>query len=391
MSKTDFEPIKILHVTIGDGNYGGIASFLYSYYSHMDHNKVHFDFLYCGENSMQSLERTQILENSKITTFHVLSPTNNGIREYKALLCELKEYFKKNHYDIVHINTSNVYVCASVSYALKGQAFLIIHSHNTRATMRCENSIKYFIKNLLKVLCRKYVLQKGNYYFACSNAAGENLFGRRILKTNKFKIIHNAIDISKYTYSREIRGRIKKNANYVFGHVGRLSKQKNPEFLVDIFAEIHKLIPNSELWMIGEGELLEKIKIKIEGLNLEDNVVLWGRRDDVADLMQAMDMFLFPSLYEGLSIVTIEAQAAGLPVIASDCISIEHKITNLVQFLPLDKGPKYWADEIIKLMANLPKRRDTSAEMISAGYEINQAAKSLEGFYTDIIRGNEQK
>lgn len=388
MAEDFLKPVTVLQVTIGDGSYGGVTSFLYSYYSHINHEKVHFDFLYCGENSMQSKMGTQALEGSQVTALHVLKPNNNGIGEHKKLLKELKKYFSENQYDIVHVNTANIYVCASIAYVLKGKSVLVLHSHNSKATERPGNIVKRLIKDVLRWPCRKYALKKGDYYFACSNAAGVNLFGKSILKSNRYRLINNAIDISKYVYNQETRARVLKTDNLIFGHVGRFTKQKNHDFLIEVYAEIHKTIPNSELWIIGEGELQREIETKIKELRLEDSVVIWGRRDDVADLMQAMDIFILPSLYEGLSIVCVEAQAAGLPIYASDSISGEHGLTNLVQFLPLKKGPQFWAKRIIHDVSNLPERRDMGQVIKQKGYEICSAAEWMQRFYIESAKTN---
>ena len=383
MAKEFLEPVNVLQVAIGDGSYGGVTSFLYSYYSHINHQEVHFDFLYCGENSMQSKIGTQVLKGSQVTALHILKPFNNGIREHIKLLKELKKYFSENHYDVVHVNTANIYVCASIAYVLKGKSVLVLHSHNSKATKQHGNAVKHLIKNVLRWPCRKYVLKKGDYYFACSNAAGASLFGKSILKSNKYRLINNAIDISKYVYNQEIRAQLRKTENLVFGHVGRFTKQKNHDFLIEVYAEIHKIVPKSELWIIGEGERQREIELKIKELHLVDSVIIWGRRNDIADLMQAMDVLLLPSFYEGLSIVSVEAQAAGLPIYASDCISEEHRLTELIQFLPLETGATAWAEKIIHDMKDLPQRRDMSQEIIEKGYEIRSAAEWLQKFYIE--------
>lgn len=380
------KPVRVLQVTIGDGSYGGVASFMYSYYSHMDHTKVHCDFLYCGENSMRSKEGTSALEGSSITTLHVIKPKDNGYKEYYELIKKLKKFFDANEYDIVHVNTSNVMVSACVAYALNGRAIYIAHSHNTKAVSANQSGIKEGIKDLIKFPARKYILAKADYYFACSRAAGNNLFGKAGVQSNKFKIIKNAIDLSSYVFNKKIREIYRKKNNIIIGHVGRLTAQKNPLFLIDIFSEIHKINPNTELWMVGEGELREKVQNRVKTLKLENNVTLWGRRNDVACLMQAMDCFVLPSLYEGLSIVAVEAQAAGLPVYASDCISDEHKVTDLVCFLPLESGAQYWAKKITDDMKDMPKRENMRSKMAESGYEITTASKYLEEFYISAIK-----
>lgn len=373
--------VKVLLVTIGDGSYGGVASFMYSYYSHMNHEKVHCDFLYCGENSMGSKEDSPALTGSKITTLHIMKSQNNGFREYSQLVKELKAFLNENCYDIVHVNTSNAMVSACVAYALNDKAVLIAHSHNTKAVLTNQGKIKEILKIIMKVPARKYILKKADYYFACSKTAGENLFGISVLRSDKFKIINNAIELSSYVYDPEIRKKYRKTDKTVIGHVGRLTGQKNPFFLIDVFSEIHKLNSSTELWMIGEGELLEGVQDRIKALGLESNITLWGRRNDVACLMQAMDIFILPSLYEGLSIVTVEAQAAGLPVYVSDSISEEHRVTNLVNFLPLASGASAWGRKITDDIRRMPVRRNMLTEMAGAGYEIETASKWLEEFY----------
>lgn len=376
--------VKVLQVTIGDGNYGGVASFMYSYYSHMDQRKIHCDFLYCGENSMQSKMDSPVLTNSKITVFHSMKAQNNGIKAYRGLLKNLKKFFDENQYDFVHINTSNALVSACIIYAVKKRSICIAHSHNTKAIGVNQNKMKALIKDIMKVLARNYILRKADYFFACSKAAGINLYGKRALKSSKFRLIRNAVDLSMYAYNPSVRARVRKTDKIVIGHVGRLTAQKNPFFLIDVFTEIHRLNPGTELWMVGEGELLEDVRKKIEEVELADSVVLWGRRNDVAELMQAMDIFILPSFYEGLSIVAVEAQAAGLPVYASDSISEEHGIVSLVQFLPLELGAGNWGKKIADDLRNLPVRRDMTKEMRKSGYEINQAGKWLEEFYLSV-------
>lgn len=378
-------PIKVLQVTIGDGSYGGVASFLFSYYSNMDREKVHCDFLYCGENSMQSKLDSPVLKDSVITTLHIIKPKDNGYREYSRLLRALKDFFNENKYDIVHINTSNVLVSACVISAVHNRAICIAHSHNTKAVVAHQNKLKGAVKDFLKMPGRAYVLKKADYYFACSIAAGENLFGVNALKSPKFRLIKNAIDLSEYVYDPGIRETVRNTGRFVIGHVGRLTQQKNPLFLLDVFYEIQKIDSNTELWMIGEGELEDTIRQKISQLGLQQSVVLWGRRNDVSALMQAMDVFMLPSLYEGLSIVAIEAQAAGLPVYASTSISKEHQVTQLVQFLPLSSGAKEWAKKITDDIGALPQRKNMTSEMEAVGYEITQASKQLQDFYMSLM------
>lgn len=380
------KPIKVLQVALGDGSYGGVASFLYAFYSHMNHHRVLCDFLYCSKNSMISKMNTEALKQSKVTALNAMKPADNGVNDYIKLLSELRKYFRENRYDIVHINTSNIYLCTSVLHSVPKETFCITHSHNTKPVIDDLRSIKRRMKELLVLPCRKYIMRQSDFYFACSKAAGLYLYGEGIIDNPKFKVICNAIDIERFRFNKDTRKRYRNTGNFVFGHVGRMTQQKNPFFLLKIFKEIHLRNPSSELWMIGEGELRQEIEKTIANLELSDSVKLLGRRDDVAELMQAMDAFIFPSLYEGLSIVTIEAQAAGLPIFASDSISVEHKVTKLMSFLSLKKSPAEWAESILISLKNTSERSDMSSELIAAGYEINSAAKKLEEFYLNEIK-----
>lgn len=380
------KPVKVLQVTLGDGSYGGVASFLYTFYSNMDHHRVLCDFLYCAKNSMASKMDTEALKQSKVTALDAIKPANNGPGDYAKLLPALKKYFRENSYDIVHINTSNIYLCACVLHSVPKGTICITHSHNTKPVVGDSHSLKRCIKDFLFLPCRKYVLHQSDYYFACSKAAGIHLYGVEILSNLKFKVIYNAIDVERFRFNKDIRKKYRNTENFVFGHVGRMTEQKNPFFLLKIFKEIHQRRPDSELWIIGEGELRQDIEKAIVDFKLTDSVKLLGRRDDVAELMQAMDAFIFPSLYEGLSIVTIEAQAAGLPIFASDSISPEHKVTELMSFLSLKQSPAEWADNILAALRKTNIRCDMSDELIAAGYEINNAAKDLENFYINAVK-----
>ena len=167
------------------------------------------------------------------------------------------------------------------------------------------------------------------------------------------------------------------------GHVGRFSYQKNHEFLIEIFNEIHKILSEAELLLIGDAvedkTYLNKAKQKVKDLGLEENVKFLGIRNDVPELMQTMDCFVLPSRFEGLPMVGIEAQAAGLPCYFSDVITEEVKITDLVNFISLNKSPKFWAKEVIK--SRNFKRKDISNKIIEAGFDINTEINKIEKFY----------
>ena len=380
--------VKVLQVTIGDGSFGGVTNFLYTFYSHMDHQKVHSDFLYCGENSMQSKIDDPMLSESHITTLHILKRNNNGFKEYCKLLPALIELFGREKYNIVHINSSNLFMNVCVAHALQGRAKLISHSHNTQATIQYSPRFKQIVKDLIRKPCQRFIISKADAMFACSRAAGENLFGAKGILNDKFKVINNAIDARKYEFSVEKRECLRRGYEdaLIVGFVGRLTDQKNPFFVIDIFREIQRRDNTAILWVVGEGELKEQVEVKIKEEYLEKQVKLLGRRGDVPDLMQAMDLFLAPSLYEGLSIVCVEAQAASLPVFASEVIPEEANLTDLITRISLDKTASEWADIIVSSMNQRPNRTSTYDSIVSAGFDINEEALKLERTYCSLMQ-----
>lgn len=378
-------PVRVLQVTIGDGTFGGIANFLYSFYSHMDHEKVRFDFLYCGENSLVSKIGSSVLSDSRITALHVMKQNNNGFKEYYRLMKELRRYFNNNKYHIIHINSSNLFVNTCITYLCHKKNICIAHSHNTKSPIEYSSFIKRQIKRAVRIPCQNYIVEKDNWLLACSTQAGEYLYSKKAIKGSKFRVINNAIDINKYIYNPQKRKLIRTDDKIIFGAVGRLADQKNPLFLIDIFNEIHKRNRNTVLWLVGDGELRCQVEKKVKYLGLDDAIVMMGMRNDIADLMQAMDIFLLPSLYEGFGFVLIEAQASGLPIFVSDSVTKEAKVTNLMEYIPLSVGAKGWADIILSKLVNIPERRDMSKELTEGGFDISNEAKKLEEFYISLI------
>ncbi|WP_138310460.1 MULTISPECIES: glycosyltransferase [unclassified Clostridium] len=378
-------PVRVLQITIGDGTFSGIANFLYSFYSHMNHEKVRFDFLYCGENSLASKMGSSVLRDSKITTLHVMKRNNNGFKEYYSLIKELRRYFEDNRYHIIHINSSNLFVNTCITCMCHKKNICIGHSHNTKSPIEYSSFIKKQIKKTVRIPCQKYIVEKDNWLLACSTQAGEYLYSEKAVQGPKFKVINNAIDINKYIYNPMKRKLLRTNDKIIFGTVGRLTNQKNPLFLIDIFNEIHKKNGNTMLWLVGDGELRHEVEEKVKHLGLNNDIVIMGVRNDIADLMQAMDIFLLPSLYEGLAFVLIEAQAAGLPIFVSDSVTKEAKVTNLLEYIPLSIGAKGWADTILSKLENIPERRNTGEQLIKAGFDICTEAKKLEEFYISLM------
>ena len=251
----------------------------------------------------------------------------------------------------------------------------IAHSHNIG--FQSKNKMKILIGDLFKKPLKKYA----THYFACSKLAGKWLFGE-----SDVKIIHNAVDYQKFQFNQARRDELRKELGLenklIIGNVGRFTNQKNHTFLVDIFQEIHKQNENAVLMLVGIGEKEQEIRDKVETLGLTDCVKFMGFCNNTNELFWCMDVFLLPSLYEGLPIVGVEAQCTGLPCFMSkDVITDEVKIAQNVTFVELEKSPKEWAEIILNSDLS---RRDTYEELKNAGYFIEQTVEELERFYREV-------
>ena len=226
-----------------------------------------------------------------------------------------------------------------------------------------------------------------NQFFACSELSGRWLFREKAFKNNKIKIINNAIDLEKFKFNKEIRNKIREKLDILedtllIGHIGRFVTQKNHEFLIEVFNDIYKGRKNSKLILIGQGNLKKKIVKKVEELGLKDNVIFTGQINNVSDYYNAMDIFILPSLYEGLPVVGIEAQANGLLCEFSTDMTKETKVLNTTRFISLKETPENWAKIILEDYKNF-KRKDSFDEMTENNFNIIKEAKKLEEYYIE--------
>lgn len=387
MNKT----VNVLQITVGGNAFTGVASFLLQYYRGIDRSKVHFDFLFCKQNSMELVMDDPVFEGSR---FYVLNATqkNSNEMDYLALARKLSAVLKKGHYDVVHINTTAVGVTlfSMLVARLCGVKTVISHSHNTKVTVkkgaRRRNRILQKAINGIKEICPWMIRTMSDALFACSEEAGITLFGRKGVTGRKFRVIRNAIDAGKYRVSPEIRRAVRAEQNVdetvpVFGHIGRLSPEKNHTFLIDVFSHIQQELPEAQLWIIGGGAEEENILRKIGEHGLEGSVKLLGQKNDIHRWLQAMDVFLFPSITEGLGMVAIEAQAAALPTYASDAVPQDTNITDRIRYLPLASGPECWAELILSERMWTEKRPDTYEDLVKSGFDMKESALRLQEFY----------
>lgn len=367
------EPIRIAQV-IGKWLGGGVEAVVMNYYRHIDHNKIQFDFI-CDEDSTN----IPYEEIEKLGGKVILIPPYQKVFKYHR---ELKKVLKEGNYKIIHshINTLSVFSLWAAKSA--GVPVRIAHSHST--TNKKEKK-----KNLLKQVLKPFSKMYATDYMCCSELAGRWLFGNKEYDKGNVLLLNNAIDLNKFKYDEKIRKQKRKELNIkdntlVIGHIGRFVEQKNHRFLIDIFNEIHKENNNSILLLAGQGPLQSEIKEKAKELKLDKSVVFLGQRNDANELYQVFDLFLLPSLYEGLPVVGVEAQATGNLCYLSNDMTKETKVLDSTIFMSLDNTAKEWAQAILKDIKNY-KKHDTTKEVSKYGFNIETEALKLEKYYKNIL------
>ena len=380
--------IRVLQILIGGERFTGVASYLDQYYKHMDRSRVCYDFLFCRQNSMAIRMDDPMFSNSLF--YELNAVTNSGSNDYLRIMRQVRIIAKREQYDAVVVNTSVASIVIACIFAIFPRRIpcFIAHAHNAEIILD-ESALRRKYALIFKVtdaIFRFITNRYSSYLFACSAHAGRMTFGKGAIRKKNFRVIHNAIDTDKFGYSANIRNRVRSSmgldgSTCVYGTVGRFSKGKNIKFVVEVFAEIQKSQSDSELWLIGEGDEERRIVETIAALQLQESVKILGQRTDVHELMQAMDGFVFATLSEGLGIVAIEAQAAGLPTFISDGVPKEAIITDLVHQLPLSKNAAAWGNMIVDAMETVGPREDRRADIVNAGYDIFSEAKWMTDFY----------
>ncbi len=363
--------IRILHV-FGGLDMGGAETMIMNIYRNIDREKIQFDFVtHSGRNQAYVSEIEQL--GGKIYFFPKIR-----IYNLPLLINEWKAFFEKHkEYKILHSHVrsyASIYIPIAKKYGLK----TIIHSHSTSNG----KGMKSFVKAILQYPLR----YEADYFMGCSKEAGEWLFGKRIVKSDRYFTIKNAIDTRRYSFDRVQRSILRNQFGIdesvkVFMHVGRLHEAKNHIFLLQVFSILIKEMPNSMLLIVGDGELSSEIEKQIKQLELQSNIKMLGARNDIPNLLNVADVFLFPSKWEGLPVTVVEAQASGLPCFVSDKITKEVGISELVKFLPIDKGTQVWIDAIKETDLT---RKNVIDKIVQAGFDIKKSVEWLTKFYEEI-------
>lgn len=356
-------PIRILHIVTYMGR-GGLESMLMNYYRHMDREKVQFDFLVHRDFEADYDQEIQSL-GGRIYHISRLVPWSRKYRQ------ELKDFFRTHpEYRIVHVHQDCLSSVALQCAKECGIPVCIAHAHSSSAVKNLKYPIKLFYK--------KQISRYSTALFACSQTAGEWMFCGAA-----FQVLKNAVDARKYQFDAEVQRKIKAELGIsdqlVIGHVGRFRPEKNHEFLIDVFTALVKKHSDSVLLLAGDGDLQPAIAEKVQKMGLADKVRFLGACSNVEELLQAMDVFVFPSLYEGLPVTMVEAQAAGVPCVISDRVPFECIVTDLVTQKSLQDSPEQWAEEILKRQRTV--HENTYEQICSIGFDIEENAGKLQEFY----------
>lgn len=366
----DSEP-RILHIEVTD-EFGGIEMFLLSVYKNIDRTKLQFDFVSSKEKI--AIENRLIELGGRIFRIKY----GNVLSYYRKLVKLIVE----NGYTVVHIHkNSAANIIPFIACKKAGVKTIIAHSHNTSPSKgRITKVLHYINRPILNALSSEK--------FACSDLAAIWLFGKGYVGRNEIRYIKNGIEIEQFEYDTEIRKRIRKKLNlhnntFLLGSVGRMTRQKNQIFLVDILFEIRKWHADTKLLICGDGDMRDKIRKRAEDLGVGDGLIMPGRCSNVNEMLQAMDIYVMPSLYEGLTVAAVEAQCAGLPIILSDTLSKETKIVDNCQYVSLSAPAKEWAMKIMEYRKI--KREEAGVKIREAGFDVKNTALFLQEYYIEKL------
>ena len=360
------KPIRVLHI-LQRMEAGGTQALLMNIYRKLDRSKVQFDFLVEYPDRQFYDDEVEKL-GGKI----YYSTVRKDLNIFKFTKYMEKILLNHPEYHIVHVHTYSIgYFCLKTAKKL-GIPVRIAHSHSNAMTTDYKRYIKLVMQKLYTICATDLM--------ACSDEAGKYLFGNK-----DFKVLPNAIDSAKFIANLSIRQKVREELklenNFVVGHVGRFKPEKNHKFLIDIFAKIREQIPDAKLLMIGNGDPSEEIQEYIAQKRVFNDVVILKNRKDVHRLYQAMDIFVFPSRFEGLGIVAIEAQAAGVPIVCSEGLPPETNITPIYRRLLLSDGAEKWATAALEMAQNPDAHTNMQQYIIDAGFDMDATAKYMENYY----------
>lgn len=360
--------IRVLQI-IGSLERGGAETFLVNLYRNIDRTKVQFDFAIYNDPTENGYYQEVMDMGAKV--FILPSKSKGIVESFKAVQKTVRE----NHYKMVWRYTDSCFGAIDLLAAKSaGASELILNSRNTYTDNIPQRIIHYMLKPFLPFFVTK------NY--ACGIQAGKWMFGRR-----PYEVMNNGVEVEKFLYNEEIRNQHRQEFGLqdkvVVGHIGRFHPAKNHKLIIEIYEKFREKISNSVLILIGMGNLLPTIKELVQEKGLEEDVLFLGSRSDVPEMLQMMDIFIMPSLFEGFPRAFLEAQAAGLPCVVSAAISQEVDVTGNVSFVDLDAPVEVWADKLAEKCGS--KTEDNIELLREAGYDIKDVAKRIEAYMLEKV------
>lgn len=359
--------IRVLHCVV-NMNRGGTESLLMNVYRNINRSNVQFDFLTSRAGVFDA-------EIEKLGGRVYRIPYVNEIGHFKYVK-NLNDFFRNHHYQIVHAHMDKMSGLVLRAAKKNGVKIRIAHSHSTKSAGNMP-------VRLYKWMIGRLINKNATHLMACSTNAAKWLYQSQ---SEKATIINNGIEYELFKFSIQSRKETREKLGisddtFVIGHVGRFDHAKNQSFIIDIFQDLIKIRPDSVLILVGEGVLFETIKYKVKKLQLDDKVKLLGLRNDVPQLLQAFDVFVFPSRFEGFPLSLVEAQAAGLPCVVSNVVTEEVRISDSVYFLSLKEGSRVWASEIVSICSKNTRRE---AGLLDPSFDIWHTSNMLEQLYIDL-------
>lgn len=382
--KTNRNVVKVIHMApLGSG---GISKLTVTINELVSDN-IKFDYLVFRDRK-EFLEDKAISLGGKKQVVDIEN-INNNLLKFFIKIKEMTKLFKREQYDVVHVDASTPYdVTVALAAKFAGVPTIVMHSHND--DFHGKNILRDMLFPVYKLLMKAAVTD----YFTISEKSAEFMFPKSVYKKKRFTLVKNGIDARQYVYNEKTRNRIREElgvqGKVVVGHIGRFVYQKNHDFILEVFSQFHKKRADSVLLLIGEGELLQAMQQKADDMGISDAVIFYGVTYDIPGMLQAMDMFIFPSRFEGLGIVAIEAQASGLPTLCADTIVDEVNVSSRFMRVHGWNADK-WADKMTAVSQQKDNRSDCVDEIIKAGYDVATTAKQLEQFYIDSVRKRKGK
>lgn len=368
-------PYRVIH-NIASLHFGGAQTFIMNIYNNIDRAKVQFDFVVMPE------ERKDLYEVIESMGGHIfVCPRYNGKNHFTY--CKWWNEFFSRHpeYHVIHghvRSTAAIYL----NIAKKHGLITIAHSHSTSNG----KGITAIVKNILQFPIRNIA----DYLFACSDKAGIWLYGKKAIYKQNYKMIPNGVDLDRFAFNKTMREEMRRKLGinkqtFVVGHIGRFTEPKNHKYLIELFSILKRTNSDCCLLMVGSGELFDDIRTYCEELNIMDSVIMPGSRADTENFYQAMDVFVFPSLWEGLPVSVVEAQASGLNCLISDVITHDVDLTDLIHYIPLDKKD-LWLAQIEKIQKE--HRSAISPENMQKlqSFDSNAVAAQLQTFYINLYK-----